>query len=231
MIKKEFYNNLNEKEKHYYQRLEYYSNEIPTMSINKLADAIYTSPATLSRLVTKLGYKNYKEFKLSFISVNERVYDNSLQNHLDFIIETYPIIIRECLIPITTEASTIYIVSFGNSNGLGQELAMCLGKLGYNVIRVFDSDFIFEIESNVTEKDIVFYISYAGEDIDMQKLAIKLKPNIKQVLLTSTMNAPMSAHVSLIINTHTDTLGLPFQSRLPLQLVITLFCMKLHNID
>lgn len=70
MLNKEFYGTLTEKEKQYVCQIEYYSNEIPALSIHELAERIYTSPATLSRLVKKLGYSSYKAFKHSFITVN-----------------------------------------------------------------------------------------------------------------------------------------------------------------
>ncbi|SCJ94657.1 bifunctional glucokinase/RpiR family transcriptional regulator [uncultured Clostridium sp.] len=51
--------------------------EIPNMTINKLADMCYTSPAAISRFCRKLGYSSLSEFKKALsISINTN-FDNS----------------------------------------------------------------------------------------------------------------------------------------------------------
>ena len=50
--------------------------EIPNMTINKLADMCYTSPAAISRFCRKLGYSSLSEFKKALsISINTN-FDN-----------------------------------------------------------------------------------------------------------------------------------------------------------
>lgn len=231
MLNNKYYYQLNSKEKYYFQQIEYHSSEIPKMSINELAERIYTSPASLSRLVKKLGYNSYKEFKYSFVT-NTRLPSNSseLKEHIDNLFETLPIIVDNCLIPAIEEANRIYIVSFGNSSGLGKELSLTLCSLNYTVFKIYDGDFLEEVYSNIRNDDIVIYISYKGNDDDMQRLAITLKPTHKQILFTSVSNSPLSSSVSLIINTHTSNLMLPFTTRLPLELLISITCMRLHKL-
>ncbi len=230
MLTNKNYNNLSEKEKYYFQKIEYYSSEIPSMSINTLAEKVYTSPASISRLVKKLGYDNFKDFKQSFVPQIKTDNDSTLRAHIDHIFNTFPCIIDSCLVPAIIEAKSIYIVCFGNSVGLGQELALTLSREGYIVFKIYDSDFIDQIEATIKNGDLVIYISYNGTDVDMQKMAIKLKHKNKQILLTSTINTPLSVHVSLIINTHTSHLQLPFTTRLPLELLITITCMRLYKL-
>lgn len=51
--------------------------EIPNMTINKLADICYTSPAAISRFCRKLGYSSLSEFKKALsISINSN-FDNN----------------------------------------------------------------------------------------------------------------------------------------------------------
>lgn len=231
MINRDYYGLLTEKEKYYIQQIEYHSGEIPFLSIHELSQRIFTSPASLSRLVKKIGYKNYKEFRQSFIiDSNKSTKNNSLETHIDFIFNTYPQIINECVIPKILEAHRIFIVSFGPSAAIAQELGNSLNILNIDYIIIHDSDFISQLQSLITSNDIVIYISYSGSDYLMEQLAVQFKNQYQQLLFTSTLNSPLSSHVSLIINTHTDSLQLPYKSRLPLHTLVTIINSNLLKI-
>lgn len=224
MLSNDGYNMLSEKEKYYYQQIEYHSSEIPLLSIIELSEKIYTSPASLSRLVKKLGYKNYKDFKNSFITHPIKQSDNSMHNHVYYLFENIPEIIEYSVADYIDKAASIYIVAFGNSKGVAQELALTLSSKGKIVFKIFDSDFVAQVMSNIKSEDIVIYISYGGNDIYMQKLAISLKNKYKQILITSTMNNPLSLSMSFVLNTHTDELRLAYTTRLPLAVVVNIIC-------
>lgn len=229
MVRKDYYNYLNEKEKYYFQKIEYYSSEIPAMTINELAEKIHTSPASLSRLVKKLGYINFKEFKISFVRQNIHEYNGPLREHMSKILDFYPKIIDDCLLQHIQVAKKIYIVAFGDSVGTAQELAVTLMKLEYKISRLFDSDFMYEMTSRINHSDLIIYISYSGMDIDMQRFAINFKNTNTQVLITANSNSRLASHVSLIINSHTDSYNLPFKTRLPIELIVAIICMRLYN--
>ena len=58
--------------------------DIPNMTINKLADMCYTSPAAISRFCRKLGYSSLSEFKKALsISINTN-FDNSFSKPRGF---------------------------------------------------------------------------------------------------------------------------------------------------
>ncbi len=42
-------------------------------SVEKIAEAAYTSPASVVRMCKKLGYKGFKDFKIDFILANAKV--------------------------------------------------------------------------------------------------------------------------------------------------------------
>lgn len=229
MLTNEYYNTLSEKEKYYFQQIEYYSSEIPYMSINCLADKIFTSPASLSRLVKKLGYSSFKEFKSSFVLTTDPSQSGSLQHHINSLFNTIPEIVEYTVVEQIRKANFIFIVCFGNSIGLGQELALALTQLDYIVFTIFDSEFLQQISKSITSEDIIIYISYNGADIDMQKQAVSHKHKNKQLLLTSSVNSPLSAHVSFVLNTHTDKLKLPYITRSPLSIVISIIISQLNE--
>ncbi len=231
MLQKNLYNSLNEKEKYYFQQIEYYSAEIPAMSITDLSEKIYTSPASLSRLVKKLGYDSFKDFKMSFATKNIQQYNGTLRTHMNQILDTYPYIIDNCVIDLVKDAKKIYIIAFGNTSGIGHELGVTMMKLGYIVHRVFDSDFMYDIKHNINNDDLLIYISHDGMDVDMQMYALHFKNTNKQLLITSNSNSKLASHVSLIINSHTNEYNLPFKTRLPLELIITIICMRLHDLE
>lgn len=235
MFNREYYRMLSDKDKYCAQQIEYFSSEIPFLSIHELAAKLYVSSASLSRLVKKLGYNNYKEFKNSFVvsQVNHSISPSAILNsHLNTIFTDYPIIIENCVIPLITNANKIFILAFGGSANIGQELQLTLSKLKLSSFLISDSDFVPLIDNMIGINDIIIFISYTGEDADMCAIALRYKYTNKQLLLTSTLNSTLSTYVSLIINTFTDDQNFPLKTRGPLYTLVDLICIHLidHNI-
>ncbi len=228
MIKKSIYELLTEKEKFYIQRIEYHANEIPGISIQDLAAKIYTSPASLSRLVKKLGYSSYKEFKLSFVTKPNNIpMNNTLFLHIEQLFDHYPHIIKSNIIPSITNTRQIFIVAFGPTAAIAHELGQSLNMLKIKYLIVHDSECIAQLQVLFEKDDLIIYISYSGADYQMEQLAVMYKHVSKQILLTSTIGSPLSAHVSFVINTNTHELCLPYITRLPLQAIITIINLNL----
>ncbi len=230
MFNREYYNLLSEKDKLSAQQIEYFSSEIPMLSIHELAARLFLSPASLSRLVKKLGYQNYKEFRNSFaVPMPQTSFapSSNLKRHIDIIFQEYPYPLQNCVVPHIKTAKSIYVIAFGGSSGIGQELTLALNSLNYNSVLIHDSDLIPIVESNITADDLIIYISYSGSNVQMCDLAISQKYSNHQILLTSSFCSPLSTHVSLIINTHTEKNNFDFQTRLPLCALVNLLITNL----
>lgn len=65
----------------------------------------------------------------------------------------------------------------------------------------------------------------------MVQTALEFKNKYYQLLFTSCLNSPLSMHVTRVINTQTDILNMPYNSRLPLHTLINSINLKLLNID
>ncbi|MFV0498842.1 MAG: MurR/RpiR family transcriptional regulator [Bacilli bacterium] len=232
MINQQYYSLLTEKEKHYVCQIEYFSNEIPLLSIYDLSSRIYTSPASLSRLVKKLGYSSYKEFKQSFIPNQDYIQtDNCFTSHIQLLFTQYQTIINDRVIPKLYSASRIFVVAFGPSTAIAQELGCTFNILNIDYLIIHDSTFITQLKSLITGDDLVIYISYSGKDPFMEQIAIEFKHKYYQLLFTSTLNCPLSTHVTRVINTRTDSLYMPYNSRLPLHTLINSINLTLLNIN
>lgn len=230
MFNREYYRLLSDNDKRCAQQIEYFSNEIPFLSIHELAAKLYVSSASLSRLVKKLGYNNYKEFKNSFIAsqVNHSISPTAmLSSHLNTLLNDYPIVIENCVIPLITNANKIFILAFGGSACIGQELQLTLSKLSIDSQLISDSDFVSLVDNTIAINDVIIFISYCGEDNEMCELALKYKYTNKQLLLTSTINSKLSTYVSLIVNTYTADKNFPFKTRGPLYTLVNLICFHL----
>lgn len=232
MLNKENFGLLTDKEKQYICQIEYFANEIPALSIHELANRIYTSPASLSRLVKKLGYTSYKEFKQSFITTNDNTQtSDTFSSHIQSLFTCHESVINNYLIPRIYSSHRIFIIAFGPSAAIAQELASTLNILNIDYMIIHDSDFITQLKSLITTEDFVIYISYSGNDPFMVQTALEFKNKYYQLLFTSTLNNPLSMNVSRVINTQTDSLNMPYNSRLPLHTLISSINLKLLNTD
>lgn len=59
---------------------------IKDFSVEKIAEAAYTSPASVVRMCKKLGYKGFKDFKIDFILANAKVEIPENKEYVDVIL-------------------------------------------------------------------------------------------------------------------------------------------------
>lgn len=182
--------------------------DIPNMSINKLADICYTSPAAISRFCRKLGYSSLSEFKeyLS-ISLNNQntifskpkgVKDN--RNREEILATMFSEINNELLLTkegldlkvIDTVLELIYkydnVCIFGTlfSQLMAQNLQIKLAGLGKLLNIATDVQAQEKLAENLNEKSLAILISPTGRFIIYhERLWNKIKSsNAKIVTIT-----------------------------------------------
>ena len=146
--------------------------KVTSMSISDVADATYSSPATVSRAVKKCGISGFAELRYILarelaitkenMDVNE-IFNKSRLEVLNTIehlkIETILAVVKELC-----HAKRIYLLSSGLSKHVAQEFALKLELLGYNIFSVADDpDIMQEITRNIKAQELVVFFSLSGK--------------------------------------------------------------------
>ena len=56
------------------------------LTVEKIAEAAYTSPASVVRMCKKLGYKGFKDFKVDFILANSKIEIPEVEEYVDVVL-------------------------------------------------------------------------------------------------------------------------------------------------
>lgn len=200
MLDSSIYENLTISEKKCYNAIENLGPELKTYSITKFCNENFVSTATVNRLIKKLGFTNFKNFKESLEYYPIEL--NSVATIINFFIEKIPNLMVEQIANKINNTQKIYIVSFGLSSSIGAEFSNNLNILGFNSISILEDEILFSALNHCKKNDVIIYISQMGNDINMLITAEKYKNNFHQILISCNKEAKLSHHVneSLIID-------------------------------
>ncbi|MFV0247111.1 MAG: MurR/RpiR family transcriptional regulator [Mycoplasmatales bacterium] len=214
---------LSNNEKHIANTIDQLEGNFLNMSIYDLASKTNCSIATISRFSKKIGYKNYKELKENFSEYfNTEVPDTSFMSHVNDVYKNNKDALNNNIIPLIKESNNVFVVSFGSSVGLGQELSTGLIDENKSVFFINESDFLLALKNTKFSKnDLIIYISYYGRNKEMQFISSVQKHKAKQILLTSSTNPKIGINCNYIINTNTETCGFKV-SRVPLGIIVNM---------
>ena len=148
-----FHEHLTETEKKVINFINMNVEKIASMSISDVADATFSSPATVSRTIKKCGISGFAELRYLLAQQQEtrtddtdvnEIFNKSLlevSNTIDHLsIEDILSVVKEL-----RSASRIYLLSRGLSEHVAQELALKLQILGYNVFENSDPSIMREV--------------------------------------------------------------------------------------
>ncbi len=226
-----YYFLLSKSEKKVFHSLEKLDYKVLNMTLEDLSSFCCVSTATINRTIKKLNFNNLKEYK-DYINCNiENKFDNlsnnqyysTLYNILN--LDNYNYGSIKNIIQEIERSSNIYIIAFGVTSSIGLEFSLNLNKMGYNstfigVPEVFDS-------INNNKDEVIIFISFAGKDIDMEKLAIEQKNKKKLFLITSNPKSSISESCQIVLNTNTYKNDSNLNSRLPLNILTTKIIIEL----
>lgn len=167
-----------------------HKDNIKNISIQKIAEELYTVPNTVMRLCKKLGYKGYAELKVLLTQEvqeekhNELLFDRipqSITKTLNLIDYDKLMIVAEKM----KKCETVHFIGIGDSR-LDCELMvknlMCQDKKAVSYIDYHDIDFRV---GHCHEKDLLVFISMTGETERIIEVAQKAKKrNIEIVTIT-----------------------------------------------
>ena len=206
---------------------------IKDFSVEKIAEAAYTSPASVVRMCKKLGYKGFKDFKIDFILANAKIDipDNKeyqdvvlgkeftsgqsvIENNMRVLEDTLKLYDEEKVeeaAEIIMRARKILIFGKGSSYLVCKDLEMKLRRINKFCIAQGESHDQLVDASFINSKDVVIFVSNSGETKEIISAALLAKENKAKIISITKLGSSMLADLSDIV-LYTSTLEGEFRS-------------------
>lgn len=191
------------------------------MGVETIAEAAYTSPATVVRTCKKLGYKGFKDFKLDFILANAKVeipdnkeyqdviltkaYENGktvIENNIRVLEETLKILSIETVekaAQVIMNARRILIFGKGSSYLVCKDLEMKLRRINKFCVAQGESHDQLVDASFLTSEDVVIVISNSGKTKDIISATLLAKENKATIIGIVKLGSSLLADISDIV--------------------------------
>lgn len=180
-LEHDFMNKLTDTEKNVISFINSNAAAISSMSISEVAEATYSSPATVSRTIKKCGIAGFAELRYMLtqktesrqdsVDVNE-IFNKSLLE----ISNTIEQLSTETILKAVTEmqkAKRIFIFSKGLSDNVASELALKLQIMNKNVVYNSDSNIMQELSAHTGMDSVVIIFSMSGSTPELISVAEK----------------------------------------------------------
>nr|WP_307991471.1 MurR/RpiR family transcriptional regulator [uncultured Niameybacter sp.] len=185
-------------EKNLIEYIQNHMDQVVKMSVHVLAKEAYTSASTVIRLVKKMGFKGFNEFKQDLIGEltlkenrkipeqNELTKEDKTKDiiekityrHMISIEETTSLIdleVFERCITLLTQAEQIYIFGIGASYLAAKDLQQKMMRVGKLSLAFEDYHLQILQARNMKPKDIGIVFSYSGQTEEMVKCSEQIK--------------------------------------------------------
>ena len=214
-------------------------------SVEKIAEAAYTSPASVVRMCKKLGYKGFKDFKIDFILANAKVEIpenkeyadvilakdshcglSAIENNIRVLEDTLKLYDEKILIEaadLIMHARKILIFGKGSSYLVCKDLEMKLRRINKFCIAQGESHEQLVDASFINQKDVIIFISNSGKTKEIISAALVAKENKAKIISITKLGASMLAELSDIV-LYTSSLEGEFRSA-AMTSRISQFCM------
>lgn len=201
--------------------------------VEKIAEAAYTSPASVVRMCKKLGYQGFKDFKIDFILANAKVeipnikeyqdviltktYENgraAIENDIRILEETLKIFnldIVEKAAQTIMNARKILIFGKGSSYLVCKDLEMKLRRINKFAIAQGESHDQLVDATFLNNKDVVIFVSNSGKTKETVTSALLAKENGATIISITKLGSSILADISDIV-LYTSSLEGEFRS-------------------
>ncbi len=175
--------------------LDYINNhieKIPIINISDIAKKTYTANSSVFRLLNKIGFRGWKDFQRSITSYLINSQSGKLNIYQNFFKQIKSRDQEEKIQKIADEiicANKIYIFGVGRSENCAEYASGLLNSLEQTSIFTKESFFSDGIINQVTDKDLVIFISYSGETKKIIEIAKKIKTKNKVAITKSSNNS------------------------------------------
>lgn len=190
-------------------------------NVEKIAEAAYTSPASVVRMCKKLGYRGFKDFKIDFILSNAKVeipenreYNdvilsrnsnygkNVIENNIRSLEETLkihdPIALHKAAVSIM-KARRVLIFGKGSSYLVCKDLEMKLRRINKFAIAQGESHEQLVDASFLNQNDAVVFISNSGKTKEIVSAALLAKERKATIISIVKLGSNLLAELSDIV--------------------------------
>jgi len=202
-------------------------------SVEKIAKAAYTSPASVVRMCKKLGYNGFKDFKIDFILANAKVdipedkeyHDVVLNKELSTsqaviennirVLEDTMKLVDEAKVEeaanIIMKARKILIFGKGSSYLVCNDLQMKLRRINKFCIAQGESHDQLVDASFINHRDVIIFISHSGKTKEIISSALLARENSAKIISITKLGSSTLADLSDIV-LYTSSLEGEFRS-------------------
>jgi len=202
-------------------------------NVEKIAEAAYTSPASVVRMCKKLGYHGFKDFKIDFILANAKVEIPEISEYKDVIltksfnfgrsvIENDIRILEETLklhdaaalhdaAEIIMGARKILIFGKGSSYLVCKDLEMKLRRINKFVLAQAESHEQLIDASFINHNDVIIFVSNSGTTKEIVSAALLAKANKARIVSIVKLGTSLLSELS-DVNLYTSSLEGEFRS-------------------
>jgi len=206
---------------------------LKNFNVEKIAEAAYTSPASVVRMCKKLGYNGFKDFKIDFILANAKVEIPEITEYKDVIltkdsnygktvIENNIRILEETLklhdevalhkaAEIIMGARKILVFGKGSSYLVCKDLEMKLRRINRFCIAQGESHEQLIDASFINQNDVIIFISNSGTTKEIVSAALVAKENKAKIVSIVKLGTSILAELS-DITLYTSSLEGEFRS-------------------
>ena len=214
----------------------------PNFTIASIAEYLMVSTTTIFRMVKKLGYGTFMEFRYDLLYRRRKTVENSItvnSNTIDQIekqitdtMDMLKSIDVKVLVKAISNANSVLICSTGMNNYIAKILAIKLSLMGIRTNYPEDQWFMFLEANNLKKDDLVIVFSREGTTpqlLDVVKNA-KMTGN-KVMLITETKYSKMQELSDYVVNvSFGDNEGYDIDSRLSMHIAIEYIMKELVKI-
>jgi len=202
-------------------------------SVEKIAEAAYTSPASVVRMCKKLGYKGFKDFKIDFILSNSKVeipesseYNDiilikdqnsgrkAIENNIRALEETIKLYDEKTFTKaayLIMNARKILIFGKGSSYLVCKDLEMKLRRINKFCIAQGESHDQLVDASFINSKDVIIFVSNSGKTKEIVSAALLAKENKTPIVSITRIGSSTLADLSDVV-LYTSALESEFRS-------------------
>ncbi len=190
-------------------------------SVEKIAEAAYTSPASVVRMCKKLGYRGFKDFKIDFILANAKVEipenkeyvdvilakdkncgRSAIENNIRVLEDTLKLYNQETLekaAEVIMTARKILIFGKGSSYLVCKDLEMKLRRINKFCIAQGESHEQLVDASFLNQKDVIIFISNSGKTKEIISAALVAKENKATIISITKLGSSILSELSDIV--------------------------------
>lgn len=225
------YNSLTKSEKHCLDYMSKLGSRLSIISIHDLAYENNTSTATIHRLITKLGFNNFKEFKASLINQTDNPILSDFDTHLIELINNFDYsLVEKFGQAVKGCTGHIYVFAFGATMGTAYDLIIGLKKLGYQASLVSESDLFIPTVSEVYKPDdLIIYISFSGNNSRLANVASILHKIRYQIYISANPRGKIGNYTQLNLTADFYTPNYEVRARAPLNIIIAKLLLYIHE--